>query len=626
MTNFPRLVGCGLALTSLLLASTHHARANVYATNIKLNGGTTSITTTQGAGIYINYVLNDGASGGVTVNINSSTNVLRSINVAGGSPGALRGTNTVLWDTRDNGGTQVTQGVYSISITAAAIGYTNWTQITPDTTNYYVFAPRCVAVNVNTNSRYYGRVMIGNAANGPSQATVAGDKDGIIKYNADGSFADEGAYSTAGYAWSDEGVYACPQKIRIGDDDRIYALDFNGNGLVVACDMLMQTNQIVLDTPNYSDDLGTLQYGWGAMDITGAGTTNALVWLGEVAPGNGPVPPLGVRAWKLTNGVADPNDHAGKLAVQASGGSDLRSPSGGFMADIRTNIFVGQKLDTASGGSRVLLFSNWNGVTALTTNTWNSATGDDAFRYDADLALDSRVNPKLVAISMINSLGIDVLNAGDGSVATNINSGTSYRAVAWDNVGNLYAVADGVQRWRVFSPPGTNRATTAALKTVSVITAQTPQITSVSTSNGFIVILFTGSPSDSPSTFSLRNASVVNGPYWDAANATVTQISPGLFRATAPMQLSAAFYRILRRASPALPKPQITDINASGGLITIHFSALTNDVPGSFTTLSAPTVDGPYSSVVATIISLGSGLFQATLPDPIVTRFYDVVR
>jgi hypothetical protein len=274
----------------------------------------------------------------------------------------------------------------------------------------------------------------------------------------------------------------------------------------------------------------------------------------------------------------------------------------------------------------VLLFSNWDGASVMTTATWNSATGDDGFRYDADLALDSRLNPKLVAISMNNSLGIDVLNAGDGSLAASVDSGTSYRAVAWDNVGNLYAVADGLQRWRVFSPPGTNRATTAALRTVSVTTALNPQITSVSISNEFIVILFTGSPTDTPSSFSLRNASVVNGPYWDAANATITQVSSGLFRAIAPMQLPAAFYRILRRASPAAPKPQITDISTSGTIITIHFTALTNDVPMAFVTLHAPTVDGPYSSVGSTISSLGSGSFQATLPDPGVTRFYDVVR
>src|SRR5712672_810671 len=102
----------GLALTLLLAGSAPSAHANVYATNIKLNGGTTSLVTTQGAGINISYILNEAASAGVAVNLFSGTNILRTISAAGGSPGALRGTNTVCWDTRDNGGTEVTQGVY----------------------------------------------------------------------------------------------------------------------------------------------------------------------------------------------------------------------------------------------------------------------------------------------------------------------------------------------------------------------------------------------------------------------------------------------------------------------------------------------------------------------------------
>src|SRR5207244_5402329 len=118
----------------------------------------TNVTTVQGAGIAISYVLNEAASGGVTVNILSGTNAVRTINVAGGSAGAARGTNSVFWDTTDNGGNDVPGGIYSVSITAAAAGYTNWTQISNDTTNYYVNAPRGAAVNVNTKSPSYGRV------------------------------------------------------------------------------------------------------------------------------------------------------------------------------------------------------------------------------------------------------------------------------------------------------------------------------------------------------------------------------------------------------------------------------------------------------------------------------------
>jgi hypothetical protein len=94
-----------------------------------------------------------------------------------------------------------------------------------------------------------------------------------------------------------------------------------------------------------------------------------------------------------------------------------------------------------------------------------------------------------------------------------------------------------------------------------------------------------------------------------------------------PIEFAAAYYRILRRASPALPQPQINDISASGGLVTMHFTGVTNDLPAVFVTLSAWDVDGPYSSIAnVTITTLGPGLFQAVLPDPYTQQFYKIVR
>src|SRR6266480_3211566 len=112
----PNSILCGLTLALGLTSLAPSARANVYATNIKLNGSLTNVTTVQGAGVAIRYVLNEAASSGVTVNILSDTNVVRTINVAGGSPGSTRGTNSVFWDTTDNGSNDVPGGIYSVSI------------------------------------------------------------------------------------------------------------------------------------------------------------------------------------------------------------------------------------------------------------------------------------------------------------------------------------------------------------------------------------------------------------------------------------------------------------------------------------------------------------------------------
>jgi hypothetical protein len=180
----------------------------------------------------------------------------------------------------------------------------------------------------------------------------------------------------------------------------------------------------------------------------------------------------------------------------------------------------------------------------------------------------------------------------------------------------------------VFSPPGgTNRTTTTALNTVQVNTAQTPAIISLTRSNGLLVILFTGSPSDSPSAFTLRNATVVSGPYWDAEDATITQVSPGVFRATVPIRFAAAYFRILRNASAPLPPPQITEIIEANGVITIHFTGLAGDLPAAFVTLIASEVDGDYACATnALTVSLGQGYFKVTLPATGLAQFYKVVR
>ncbi len=221
--NVPKTIQTGLmaagSVFSLIIASfTPSAHANVYATNIRLNGGLNSITNASSAAVNISYVLNEPATTGTTINIFSGANVIRTLSIASGNAGTLRGTNVVVWDGNATGGSGAAAGTYSISITPAAIGFTTWTQTSLDTNvGNYVNSPRGIAVNNNSNSPYYGRVFVGNAKNGSTLGTpnqLAGDVDGILKVNADGSLADEGQGNTngnqAGYQWVDDGVNDSP--------------------------------------------------------------------------------------------------------------------------------------------------------------------------------------------------------------------------------------------------------------------------------------------------------------------------------------------------------------------------------------------------------------------------------
>src|SRR6185369_15735286 len=125
------------ALLALALGVVPRARANVYATNVRIRGTVESSATT--ATVYvpcnivqIDYLLNEPASAGVTVEILSGQNAVRTLRFEAGNPGALRGTNTVFWDVKDEADNFVPLGQYSVHITAASTGYGDWSQISDD--------------------------------------------------------------------------------------------------------------------------------------------------------------------------------------------------------------------------------------------------------------------------------------------------------------------------------------------------------------------------------------------------------------------------------------------------------------------------------------------------------------
>jgi len=133
----------------------------------------------------------------------------------------------------------------------------------------------------------------------------------------------------------------------------------NDNGTIVACDMLMSTNQIVLkQDPNYTNDLdrsrsrvdgdGHHGCGHGPNGRCGSGRTFPTGW--ELYLGG------------LTNGIADPLDKHGNRGrrFDFSGVllSALQYPSGGFHGGFKTTtFFVSQKLrQRQTAGSKAMLF------------------------------------------------------------------------------------------------------------------------------------------------------------------------------------------------------------------------------------------------------------------------------
>jgi len=479
---------------SFLLSHPLVTRANVYPTNIRLNGGTTNLAVSSGASVTISYLLNESASAGVTVAIQSGSTVQRAINIASG-PGTLKGTNSIVWDGRDDIGHAVAGGTYSVSITAAATGYTNWTQLNNDA-NSSIWEPVGIAVNKNTNSIYYGRIFVANSGEGFNPDTKPGDNVGIIKYNPDGSWADEGPLATGGYQWNHGQVIDdfSPWKIEIGSDDRVYINDFLYR-VVLSFDQLISTNSrlLVLTTNNYPNSQSALD----GLCLSGS-ATNMQLWMADSHADSGGLG-VGIRRWDLTaGGVVAPND-TGITTVTNGPSSDLDQNPKDVALDRFGNIYTVQFIDFSGSPSsaRLLKFAAYS--SGVETNAmWKT---NDSSLYGANgVAVDPTASYVAVAVQgspngiQYDNGALRIFACSNGAPVTTLTSGPhNHNDAAWDNVGNVYTCDgyDGV--WRVYSPPGGNQSSTVAIPQIQIAQTYTqPTLGTPVYTNGQVTFTLSG--------------------------------------------------------------------------------------------------------------------------------------
>jgi hypothetical protein len=542
----------GLALALALTAIAPSARANVFASNIKINGGMSNVPVAPGAGVNISYILNEPASAGVTIRILSGAATVRTLSIASGA-GTARGTNTVVWDGKTSGGANAPVGNYSVSITAASTGYAGWTKTTDDNNaGNYTWEARGIAVDRNTNSPYYGRVFVDNSYPGPNG--MLGDLVGIQKLNADGSYADEGGFSNGGVAWN--GQYSAPWRIRVSEDDNVYVGDFYFAGDIYRFDGTISSNSMAhVFAPPADQSLGN----WSGFQLAGKGT-NTVLWASDANGG------FGISKFSLTNGIFDPSNRTQVVAIGGTNGMDVAPYA--VALDKAGAIYPAQHIIEQGNGSspRVLRYPAYDpGTNAPETNAdWTVAAADDTAGGQG-IAVDPTGTYVAAAFwgyyaPPYTSGNIKILKASDGTVVTNLDLDIAYpnkwttepfhhvdTDADWDAVGNLYYLDDWASCWRGFSPPGTNQATTVALALVQVgAVVLPPRIQTIAVSGGTVTIGFTAGLSDTASLFTLLSSGTVNGSYSTAAGALITQVGPGSFKATVATSGTRQFYRISR--------------------------------------------------------------------------------
>ena len=476
-----------------ILITTTNAWANVYATNIRLNGGTTNAVVVQGGNASISYILNEPATEGVIIEIKSGMGTLRTI-ILTNALGTARGSNNVIWDVRDNASNSLPVGNYSIHITAKATGYFGWTQISDDfSLGNYVWAPRGMAVNRNPASPYYGRVFVANAELGPNPGANPGDRLGLQKLNSDGSLAAEGGFSGGGYSWA--GTGAAPWRVEV-HEDTVYVGDFSSKGRVLSFDQTVSaaSRKLVLRDDNWPNAGAKL-----SGPFLSASGTNTYVWMADTTPGG-----VGIRRWPLLSSGIVASNNLGATIVSAGAGTDLNlAPYDGAL-DFSNRLCTVQHVPSPGDAAyRVFRFSAYDeSGTPQTTALWKIGSSDNSMGGAQGIAVDPSGTYVAVAFQGIlsgswqnGSLSLFYVTNGElAAVPTmTLPDYHDYRDVTWDNVGNVYVV-DAVDRlWRAYSPPGTNQSTTVALTTIMVDPAPVaPVLSAPRYANGIFEVTLVG--------------------------------------------------------------------------------------------------------------------------------------
>jgi hypothetical protein len=433
------------------------ARANVYATDIRLNGSLHAGVVLPGGSVAISYILNDTASGGVWVRIYSGANLIQTLSSADDEAGTNAGLNSAVW----NDPADTSQGIYTVSITAASAGYGSWTNITDDGPNFYVEAPGGITVDENTNSPFYGRVYVANALFSWDIGAP-----GILKCNADGTPADEGGFSTGGWNWSGAGY--SPWKMTVGADDRLYVDDFASDGVVISFDPILRNNdhRVVLGTSNYPTQDPTPQLSGLAFATAG---TNTQIWMTDENPSGS----AGIIGWQLTNGGVVAANDTGSVIVPLDSDFLTQAP---YDLDLDSNgfLYTIQFLTGDSPAYALMEFPPYAGSPEMSPN-W-AVSDYPALLYASGVAVNPSGSSVAVAVSSQDieadpaGGGLYLYQASNGDFLANVDEtgGDAYYDAAWDRVGNLYALDATAQVWRAYSPPGTNQATTVAVPLIQV--------------------------------------------------------------------------------------------------------------------------------------------------------------
>ncbi len=434
--------------------------ANVYPTNL----GQSASSFSTGQNVTLSYLLNENATGGVTVSIlNSSNSVVRTI-----TGGTSTGINQVLWDGKDNSNVNLPAGDYSFRVTSTGDTRSDWALTSTDSVLANFELPRGVAVNKNPDSAYYGRVYVSNPRTSP---TVAGRQmgDGLYMLNADLSdtgIAGGTGHHTGGVDWLDDTADSggvSPFRLEVGPDDSVYITDWSDahSGLWQAPPDLGGSWTEVLDSSD-RDSTGLSSVHGSIVDVVVVGTgENRRIYTSDEDIGTpGSIIRYDIGTETTFTEPAGTTERSGYLF------NNLNSNPGGsgnwninlfnsLAIDKRGDFWYSQNRSNGTDLASLVRIGDFDPDTGIGTINWDSLTAlgnPDPLRGIQGIAYDP-VNDVL-ALATNTGGNIIIFDPNTQTVLTQFAFGaTTNTDMAFDNAGNLYVGNRSAEYVRVWSPP-----------------------------------------------------------------------------------------------------------------------------------------------------------------------------
>jgi hypothetical protein len=364
-------------------------------------------------------------------------------------------------------------------------------QISTDSNPLRFLQPRGLAVNTDPTSPYFGRVYVANAAAGTTSPGARSVGDGIYIFNADLSDAvGQGDTPRTGGLDFVTGGAVTPYRLSLGQDGKLYIADWSDS-----------TGTLYVTDPDVSPGSSTNVLGGPTGSAVPVGNTRvhgsiaAAVVTGTVGTGD-------LTAYVIDEDLQNDRTATALTMINSLWRHDIGAslPGPTVMPTLLRQggsdwiAFASQTMDLGRGPNGYFYVNDYrsvgsdrSGLTVLDTNgtsvLWSSLPATRAFTGNStenDLLRATGgggVSPRgdYFAVINIETNGITVVPLIEGIpdltnrlVFHGMGTTNQGREVAFDIAGNLYAISQGSQILRTFSPGGAATTITTSDGTFSM--------------------------------------------------------------------------------------------------------------------------------------------------------------